>query len=147
MADPDTAPPRLGSQYRFRRLLPWSRLDPRHLVPAGNGVTWWSEGWRYFAASPWVWIGITVAFIAIMILLGFVPFLGNFASTVLAPVLAAGMMAGCNAQDRGGELTFEHLFSGFSDRLAPLMVVGLLYLAGTVAIVLIVARLRSQPSG
>ena len=30
------------------------------------------------------------------------------------------------------QLTFEHLFSGFSDRLMPLVIVGLLYLAGTV---------------
>ena len=54
-------------------------------VPAGNGVTWWSEGWRYFMASPWVWIGITVAFVAIMILLSLVPIIGNVASTVLSP--------------------------------------------------------------
>ena len=47
-------------------------------------------------------------------------------------------MAGCNAHDRGGDLNFQHLFSGFSDRLVPLIVVGLMYLAGTVVIMLIV---------
>ena len=30
-------------------------------VASGNGVAWWSEGWRLFAASPGVWIAITVA--------------------------------------------------------------------------------------
>jgi len=106
-------------------------------VAAGNGLTWWTEGWRLFAASPWLWIAIVIVFVAIMIALALVPLLGSLASTVLSPVLVAGIMAGCQAQDRGGQLTFEHLFSGFSDRLMPLVVVGLLYLAGTVAIALI----------
>jgi uncharacterized membrane protein len=86
-----------------------------------------------------VWIGITVLFLAILILLHLIPFLGSFASTILAPVLTAGIMAGCSAQDRGGELTINHLFSGFSDRLGSLLVLGLVYLAGTVLIVCIVA--------
>ena len=105
---------------------------------AGNGANWWTEGWRYFTASPWVWIGMSVAFIAVMILLSLVPLLGSVASTVLAPVLVAGMMAGCQAQDRGGEVTFAHLFSGFADRLMPLIIVGVLYLVGTALIMVIV---------
>jgi hypothetical protein len=110
-------------------------------VAAGNGLTWWTEGWRLFAASPWLWIAIVIVFVAIMVALAWVPLLGSLASTVLSPVLVAGIMAGCQAQDRGGQLTFEHLFSGFSDRLMPLVVVGLLYLAGTVAIALIFGAL------
>ena len=111
---------------------------PPASVAAGNGVAWWSEGWRLFALSPWVWIGITVLFVVIVALLHFVPLLGSVASTVLSPVLAAGIMAGCQAQDRGGELTINHLFTGFSERLTPLLVLGLLYLAGTMVILCIV---------
>ena len=103
-------------------------------VASGNGVAWWSEGWRLFALSPWVWIAIVVVFMVILALLHFVPLLGSVASTVLSPVLAAGILSGCRAQDRGGELTINHLFSGFSDRLTPLLVLGLLYLAGTMVI-------------
>jgi len=110
-------------------------------VAAGNGLTWWTEGWRLFAASPWLWIAIVLVFVAIMVALAWVPLLGSLASTVLSPVLVAGIMAGCQAQDRGGQLAFEHLFSGFSDRLMPLVVVGLLYLAGTVAIALLFGAL------
>ena len=112
--------------------------NPPASVPAGNGVAWWSEGWRLFALSPWVWIGITVLFVVIVALLHFVPLLGSVASTVLSPVLAAGLMAGCRAQDRGGELTINHLFAGFSERLTPLLVLGLLYLAGTMVILCVV---------
>ncbi len=111
---------------------------PPASVAAGNGIAWWSEAWRLFALSPWVWIAITVIFFVIVVCLHFVPLLGSVASTVLSPVLAAGVMAGCRAQDRGGELTINHLFSGFSDRLTPLLVLGLLYLAGTMVILLVV---------
>jgi len=105
---------------------------------AGNGLNWWTEGWRFFAAAPWMWIGLTIAFILILILSSIVPLIGSIASTVLSPVLAAGLMAGCNAQDRGGELTLNHLFAGFGERLMPLIIVGLLYLVGTAIIMIVV---------
>ena len=101
-------------------------------VAAGNGIAWWSEGWRLFALSPWVWIAITVMFLVIMVMLALHPDARHVATTLLSPVLAGGVLAGCRAQDRGGELTINHLFASFSDRLRPLLVVGLLYLAGLV---------------
>jgi uncharacterized membrane protein len=116
-------------------------------VAAGNGLVWWQEGWRLFTLSPWVWIAITLAFLVILILLHLVPLIGSFASTILTPVLAAGMMAGCNAQDRGGEITINHLFSGFSEKLGSLVVLGLVYLAGTVVIVCIVAAIAIASIG
>ncbi len=114
---------------------------PAASVPAGNGLAWWSDGWRLFVASPWVWIGITLAFVVIMVMLTFIPMLGAIASTLLAPVFAGGVIAGCRALDRGGELTLAHLFAGFHDRLVPLLLVGLLYLAGTIAIMVVVFAL------
>ena len=136
-------PPRPDSTPGTGFEVPAPAAPPRRAasVPAGNGYAWWLEGWRLFAASPWVWMAITVAFVAIMAMLTVVPLLGTFATTLLAPVLAGGMISGCRALDRGDELTITHLFSGFSDRLAPLMIVGLLYLAGTVAIMVVIAGL------
>ncbi len=110
-------------------------------VPAGNGTAWWSEGWRLFAKAPWVWIAITVLFCIIMIMLGFVPMLGTLATTLLAPVLTGGVLSGFRAVDRGDELTINHLFASFSDRLAPLLIVGLLYLAGSVVILVVVCAI------
>jgi len=110
-------------------------------VNAGNGGTWWGEGWRLFTASPGVWVAITVAYVVIMVMLAFIPVLGTLATTLLAPVFAGGVLSGCRALDRGGELTIGHLFAGFSDRLGPLMIVGLLYLVGSFVIVAVVAGL------
>lgn len=108
-------------------------------VAAGNGLNWWGEGWRLFTLSPMIWIGITVLFVVIMLMVTLIPVLGTFATTLLAPVLAGGVIAGCRAQDQGDELTLAHLFAGFADRLQPLLIVGLLYLVGSFAIVLVVA--------
>jgi uncharacterized membrane protein len=117
-----------------------SRQGPA-AVPAGNGTSWWGEGWRLFVASPGVWVVITVLYLIISVALSFVPVLGSLAATLLGPVFAGGVFAGCRALDRGEELRIEHLFWGFSERLTPLLVVGVLYLAASILIVLIVGVL------
>ncbi len=110
-------------------------------VAAGRGADWWSEGWRYFSASPIIWIVIAILYLAIMIGLGVIPVIGQIASMLVHPALTAGLMIGCRAQDRGKELTVGHLFAGFGDRLSPLIVLALLYLAGWIAIGLVTASL------
>ncbi len=110
-------------------------------VDAGRGAHWWSEGWRYFTASPVIWIVIAILYLAIMIGLSVIPIIGQIASMLLHPALTAGLMLGCRTQERGGELTVGHLFAGFGDRLSPLVILALLYLAGWIAIWLVTAAL------
>lgn len=110
-------------------------------VAAGNGLMWWTSGWRLFAATPGVWIAITVIYAVIMVMLAFVPVIGSLATTLLAPVFAGGVLTGCRALDRGEPLTINHLFAAFTDRLAPLMIVGVLYLAGTFLLMVLLAGL------
>ena len=64
--------------------------------------------------------------------------IGSLATTLLAPVFAGGVLLGCRAIDRGGQLTVNHLFASFSERLGPLVIVGVLYLVGTIAIMVLV---------
>ncbi len=111
------------------------------VVDAGRGAHWWSEGWRYFTASPVVWIVIAILYLAIMIGLAVIPVIGQIASMLLHPALTAGLMIGCRAQDRGGELAVGHLFAGFGERLSPLVVLALLYLAGWIVIWIITVSL------
>ena len=110
---PAVAPPREG----------WA-------VAAGRGLDWWTGGWRLFRASPWIWIAIVVLLVAIMAGLSLIPFLGQIASTLLYPVLGAGVLVGARALDRGGELTVGHLFACFNDKALPLVIVALLYFGG-----------------
>jgi uncharacterized membrane protein len=53
-------------------------------------------------------------------------------------VLVAGLMLGAHAVYMGEPLEVAHLFAGFKERAGPLVVVGLLYLLGIVAIVVVI---------
>jgi len=102
---------------------------PRELA-AGVGAAWWGESWRIFCAAPWVWIGILVVFCVLSIALVLIPVVGSLVHTVLTPVFAGGLMLGCHALAKGRPLTIGHLFEGFQGgRLAPLAMLGLLWLA------------------
>jgi uncharacterized membrane protein len=110
-------------------------------VDAGHGGQWWSAAWALFRASPWIWLAITVLFIVIMFVLALIPLVGQIASSLLYPVLGAGLLAGARAQDAGGELKVEHLFACFNAKAVPLIVVALLYFAGWFLIWVVAAAL------
>jgi uncharacterized membrane protein len=99
-------------------------------VPAGRGYEWWKCGWQLFTDAPWIWLAITLLFLAIMFGLSLVPFIGQIASTLLYPVLGAGVLLGTAALDRGGKLTVGHLFACFNDKAMPLIIVAVLYFGG-----------------
>lgn len=129
---------------------PQSATAPPHegwAVAANRGVAWWSEGWRLFTASPVIWIVITLLYIALTLGLHLIPFIGQIAGMILTPVLAGGVLLGCRALDRGGELTVAHLFAAFSTKLGPLALVGLLYFAGWVLAFLIAAAVAAATVG
>lgn len=107
-------------------------------VPTGNGIAWLSSGWEMFKQAPGVWIGIAVVFMLIMIVLSVIP-LVNFVVNLLVPVFIGGVMLGCKAQEDGEELRVGHLFAGFSGHAGNLILVGLIYLAGMIAIIAVAA--------
>lgn len=110
-------------------------------VPAANGWTWFVDGWALFKAAPGTWIGIIIVFLVIFIALTLVPFLGAVGQYLLMPVFVGGIVAGCRAIDDGGAIEFNHLFEGFKTRFRTLIAVGALYLAGFVAVLLVVMLL------
>jgi hypothetical protein len=121
-------------------------------VPAGNGWTWIVEAWALFKRNPLMWILIGAVFGLIFIALHFVPVVGPLAAIVLTPVFTGGIMIGCRALDQGGELTFDHLFAGFRERVGSLAGIGGLYLGAMIVIALIVglttgAKLMEVMSG
>lgn len=106
---------------------------------AGRGASWWGEAWRLFLPAIGVWLLIVVIMVVVHIVLAFIPMVGSLASSVLFPVFVGGLMLGCRAVDRGEPLTVNHLFAGFGARAGQLLVVGVIYTAIAVAIVLAVA--------
>jgi uncharacterized membrane protein len=107
-------------------------------VAAGRGVSWIGEAWDLFKKSPGLWIGMVILLFVIFFVLAFIPFLGSIATMVLGPVFTGGIMLGCRALDEGGELEFGHLFAGFQQKFGTLAAIGGLYMAGTIAVMVLV---------
>lgn len=105
-------------------------------VPAGNGVAWLGGGWDLFKESPGIWILFTIILVVLSLVMSFVP-LGQIALGLIWPVLVGGIMLGCAAIKQGEPLEISHLFAGFSAKAGPLILVGLIYFAGSLAIMLI----------
>lgn len=108
------------------------------VVAPGRGWSWIAEGWELFKRQPAMWIAVVVLFVVILIVLAFIPVLGSLALIVLAPVFAGGIVIGCREVDQGRELQIGHLFAGFRERFGTLVSVGLLYLAASIVIALVV---------
>lgn len=103
-------------------------------VSAGNGWRWLAEAFLYFKRNPVAWIMTFLAWILISVIVSFIPLVGSLVIWLVSPVITAGYMLGCQEQEEGGDFQFGHLFAGFSQNLGQLILVGVLYLVGTVAI-------------
>ena len=104
-------------------------LHPRG-VDAGRGVAWLAEGWRLFRRAPLIWVAISVVMTIGLLVIAWIPAVGQLAITLVSVLFAGGLMLGCRALDRGEQLTLGHLFAGMKGYLSPLLVVGALYVAG-----------------
>ena len=113
------------------------RVDPPRSLSAGRGVDWISAGWRLFAKAPLMWVVSILVMIVLHIVANIVPILGGIAMHVLQPVFFAGFIVACRSLEAGGEFEIEHLFAGFKREFANLIIVGLLLLAGVVALFLV----------
>src|SRR5262245_5047485 len=111
-------------------------IEGGRIVPSGHAWQWIMQGFALFKQSPLVWILIVIIAFALLALLSVVP-LGKFIVNLLYPVFVAGMMEGCRAQAQGESLEVAHLFAGFRERRGQLVLVGLLYVFGVTAAVLV----------
>src|SRR5690242_7394879 len=130
------APPRAALQTD--EALEGEYVEGGRRRPAGHGVTWVSEGWRLFMRAPLSWILVTVVFIVLYIVVSLVPFMGWVVDNLIVAVLLGGLMLGCARIERGEAFSVSDLFSGFSQCAGPLLMLGLLYLAASLAILVVV---------
>lgn len=105
----------------------------------GDSWTWVAEGWKLFARAPLMWIVAIIIVFVLAVAVSIVPFIGSLAFQVVQPVIAGGFVWACRSLETGGEFELEHLFAGFNRRFVPLAIVGLLFLAGWIAILLVFA--------
>lgn len=97
--------------------------EPRS-TPAGNGTRWITDAWQLFKVSPGLWIAMFIVYAACMVVLSFVPFVGN----LFTPVFMAGYYRATQTAAEEGVVKMEDLFSGFRERLGPLILLGVLTL-------------------
>jgi uncharacterized membrane protein len=114
--------------------------EPR-LVDAGRGLSWWTEAWPLFTKCAGIWIVMTLMLIVIFIVLSLIPLVGGLAISLLLPVFAGGWMLAARKVDAGGNAEIADLFSGFRDKLSPLLVLGALMLAASLVITLVAVLL------
>ena len=118
------------------------------VAPIGRGAGWILDGFTYFKKSPMHWIGVLVLLILFYVVLGYIPIIGPLAGQLLMPVFFGGLMLGCHAQSQGNSFSVNHLFAGFSEHGANLVVLGLLYLLGMIVItIVLVVLLFILPGG
>ena len=107
-------------------------------VSFGRGAGWIGDGWSLFRESMGLWIGMVIVFGVIQIAVSLVPVLGSLASIFLSLTISAGLMIGAQSLDNGEGLRFDHLFAGFQRNFGQLLLVGLIYLVGTIVMVILV---------
>lgn len=127
------------------------------VVPPGNAFDWLKQGWALFVANPGLWIGLTIVLLVILFGLQIVPLIGTLAAHLLMPVLGAGVLLVCKKIDDGGSPQIDDLLAGFKQNTGPLVMVGVLYMAAMLVIVLIAVvigggslaggLLSAQPAG
>src|SRR5438105_1900574 len=104
----------------------------RPSVESGRGAAWWTESWDLFMKNPGMWLVFGVIFFVGSVVLGWIPVLGGLVLAVVTQVIVGGWMLSARKLDSGGTLEVADLFSGFKDKLNPLLVLGALALGATI---------------
>lgn len=127
------------------------------VVPPGNAFDWLRQGWALFAANPGLWIGLTIVLLVIVLGMQIVPLIGTLAANLLMPVFGAGVLLVCKKIDDGASPQIDDLFAGFKHNTGSLVMVGVLYMAAMLAILLVAlvvgggslagGLLSAQPAG
>ncbi|MCG1043589.1 hypothetical protein KQH60_14040 [Mycetohabitans sp. B8] len=106
-------------------------LDAR-MVTVAEGLRWIADAWTLFKRRPLQWIGLALLYMVIECALSFAPVF-NLLPMVVTPILLGGLMFTCEQFRADGDVRIGSLFAGFTRKLGPLALVGVL----TFAIVII----------
>jgi uncharacterized membrane protein len=101
-------------------------------VSASQGWQWFNEGFRLFAGQPWLWIGISIASVIVLAIVGSISLIA-WASPVLIMVLLGGLLVGCAHQAAGETLEIDHVLAGCQRPLNALLILGAVLLVTDLA--------------
>jgi uncharacterized membrane protein len=111
-------------------------------VDSGRGVAWWTDAWALFTKSTAIWVVLGLILFIILVVLAFIPIVGQLTSALLLPVFAGSWMMAAQKLEGGSALEVGDLFSAFKgERLTPLVVVGALFVGMMVVVLGVMALL------
>ena len=96
-----------------------------------------------FAGNPGAWIGSTVLLLVILLAISIVPVFGQIGANLLLPIFGAGLLQLCRVQSEGGQAEIVDIFIGFRKNAGPLVMVGVIYVAGVFGIAFVAFLLVS----
>ncbi len=111
-------------------------LDEPRKLSSGSAMSWVSEGFSIFKSAPLQWVLITVVFLVLMIVLSSIPIV-SLISNIISPVLMAGFYMAAKDVSEGRSISVGHLFGGFQVNTRKLVMLGVLYTAATLLIVVL----------
>jgi uncharacterized membrane protein len=104
---------------------------------------WLRLAWNLFMVHPAVWVASALILIVGGLALLAVWPIGPLLAGLLAPVLAAGLLAMCRKAADGEAVGLSDLAAGFSARTAPLILLGVIFMLAMLAIHVLVFVLFS----
>lgn len=102
-------------------------------IPANIGWSWVKQGFQYFKRQPLEFSTLFLGYLFFMLVLGFIPFVGQLIAFVLLPLFTLSFMQGCREIDQGLRVHPKLLLYGFqSPAAAKLIQLGVLYLLAAI---------------
>lgn len=101
---------------------------------AATGLFWIKEGWRLFKQTPIPWMGMTALVFMVIIGVNMIPGIGHYAIELLSPFVVAGYFSASRAAMAGEPVTFIHLGAGGRNGRDALLLIGVVYLFGSLLI-------------
>ena len=102
-------------------------------LPAITGWLWVKEGFALFRKQPAEISTLFLAYMFLMLAIGFLPLLGQILPLVLVPVFSMAFMQACVHIEQGRKVYPNLLLSGFrTPAVRPLLKLGVLYLLAAI---------------
>lgn len=98
-------------------------------LPASTGWLWVKQGFLYFRQQPMEFSTLFIVYLLFMLILEFIPFVGQILAFILLPLFTLSFMQGCKQIDQGMRVHPGLLLFAFRlPQATRLMQLGLLYL-------------------
>lgn len=116
----------------------YAKLPEIRQVPVANAWAWTVKGFELFRENPAMLIILLLIYLAIIVPISLLPFVGSILSALIAPIFSAGLMWGCQALYKKQDLEINHLFEGFKRNPSQLVAIGGFYMLSLLIIAIFV---------